>query len=221
MSAIPNLPPVYTAPTSPLVALPALRYTASPPAVGECQVVRDGARWVLRPHAPHVEGQCSCCAEITLVVDVDVALSAAGTGRWLVTRNDGADLGHLTDVPEPAPWLPVAVSQPAQPQGLPTLDEVIAVLVSVAGSPARDLRTRAFDPWQWVVWNHNGWQLDAEGRAPSPVQVCFDATDETLPVTHDRQWLVSRDGLSIDGDNTVTLDALPGLVREAIERLAP
>lgn len=95
---------LQTAPTSPLVDL---RYTASAPAVGECRVTRDGARWVLRPHAPHVEGQCSCCAEIELVMDVDVALSRVGTegGRWLVTRNDGADLGHLTDVPEPAPWL--------------------------------------------------------------------------------------------------------------------
>lgn len=80
-----------------------LRYTTGAPAENECRVYRDGARVLLEPHTEHIDGQCSCGVE-PLVLDVDVTLARIAPGCWLVTRSDGAVLGHLTDVPEPALW---------------------------------------------------------------------------------------------------------------------
>lgn len=184
-----------TAPTSPLVDL---RYTASAPLVGECQVTRDGSRWVLRPHAPHVEGQCSCCAEITLVMDVDVALSVVSAGRWLVTRNDGADLGHLTDVPEPAPWLPV----------IDVLDAVITALAPTLGAPSHDCRTHG--PSAHVTWIRGVAEVMA-----------WCGMDRVARVAVYANGVACWGPFCVGGEDegvAVTLEALPTSVRDTLTR---
>lgn len=167
-----------------------LKYTAGAPAGNECRVWRDGDRVLLEPHAEHVEGSCSCGVE-PMVLSVDVSLSRVKPGCWLATRNDGAVLGHLTNVPEPAPWGDV-------------LDAVIAALAPSLGAPSHDCRTHG--PCDRVTWVRKHTEVEAWRGMDGVARVGVYADDA-----------VCMDPLCTGCDGAaITLEALPVRVCEAL-----
>lgn len=93
----------------------------------------------------------------------------------------------------------------------PSLDEVCAALTGVLGPVSRGGRTAQ----PHVLWLRDGWRAEAwESYDPDVVTVRLRA-----PVAGPWRWLVTRDGAPIDGESTVTLDALPALVAAAVAAL--
>lgn len=98
----------------------------------------------------------------------------------------------------------------------PTLDEVIAALVPVLGAVRTDRRhAPGILSEPTVLWYFAGWCVCARDWIGT-VDVKID---DGGPLYFAETWLVTRDGAPVDGDDTVTLDALPGLVRAACEKL--
>ena len=96
----------------------------------------------------------------------------------------------------------------------PTLDEVTAALTGVLGPVSLDYRPQHACNRE-VDWRYRRGYVVAGLR--------FDGVPLVWVRHHradaDPDWLVTRDGAPIDGDDTVTLDALPGLVRASVEQL--
>lgn len=97
----------------------------------------------------------------------------------------------------------------------PSLDEVIAVLTGVLGPPSADFRAADLQEVDWRF--PRGYvfvDINAEHDAEVVAVSAYPSDDGAIS-----EWLVTRDGAPVDGDDTVTLDALPGLVAASVARL--